>query len=193
VPTQPVAGHNGPPLTSYQQPSHPVIPSTAVPKSHHRIQYNLYPQSLRGAISSIISPHPSPSVNHSNRLQMNHPRKVRPTGWTVSSWKSTTMGGWPIHALCFFLGFFMPPLWWVASFLKVPKTRTIEGGDAEKSEAPDDLQAEFGTCATLVPRLCQAHCVATRCHIVANAVPRHGLCVIVDLCSIHRSCHRFQA
>ncbi|KAJ4482019.1 hypothetical protein J3R30DRAFT_2114483 [Lentinula aciculospora] len=52
-------------------------------------------------------------------------------------------GGSPPHAWLFFLGFIIFPVWWIAIFLKIPRTRSIEGGhDGQKSVVLDDPQVE---------------------------------------------------
>ncbi|KIK57258.1 hypothetical protein GYMLUDRAFT_46518 [Collybiopsis luxurians FD-317 M1] len=52
-------------------------------------------------------------------------------------------GGSPPHAWLFFIGFIIFPLWWYAALLKIPKTRSIEGGhDGQKSVVLDDPQVE---------------------------------------------------
>ncbi|KAJ3715410.1 hypothetical protein C8R42DRAFT_779092 [Lentinula raphanica] len=52
-------------------------------------------------------------------------------------------GGSPPHAWLFFLGFILFPVWWIAAFLKIPRTRSIEGGlDGQKSVVLDDPQVE---------------------------------------------------
>ncbi|KAJ3871531.1 hypothetical protein F5051DRAFT_197010 [Lentinula edodes] len=59
-----------------------------------------------------------------------------PVGWYEG-------GGSPPHAWLFFLGFIIFPVWWIAAFLKIPKTRSIEGGhDGQKSVILDDPQVE---------------------------------------------------
>jgi hypothetical protein len=52
-------------------------------------------------------------------------------------------GGSPPHAWLFFLGFIVFPVWWIAAFLKIRRTRRIEGGhDGQKSVVLDDPQVE---------------------------------------------------
>jgi hypothetical protein len=47
-----------------------------------------------------------------------------------------------VHAWCFFVGFVLFPVWWVAAlFLRTPRTRVV--GD-EKGVSLDDPQIEHG-------------------------------------------------
>ena len=111
-------------------------------------------------ISALVSPH-APSVANSGTFRMRDPRKPPPlqsTPWTLSfptqwqrgesrwalrSW--VARGGSPRHAWLFFIGFIVFPLWWVATFLPIPKTRRLGGTDAEKGVLLDDPQVEHGT------------------------------------------------
>jgi hypothetical protein len=73
------------------------------------------------------------------------PKKVQGTGWALSFKDADNEeNGSPVQAWCFFLGFIIFPIWWVASFLKVPKTRTVGGTDVEKAVVVDDPQVEHG-------------------------------------------------
>ncbi|KAF5369269.1 hypothetical protein D9758_002787 [Tetrapyrgos nigripes] len=61
-----------------------------------------------------------------------------PIGWTEG-------GGSPLHAWLFFAGFIVFPLWWIASFLGIRKTRRIGSGqEGEKGVVLDDPQVEHG-------------------------------------------------
>ncbi|KAJ3830705.1 hypothetical protein F5880DRAFT_1467964 [Lentinula raphanica] len=102
-------------------------------------------------ISALISPH-APSISHPNNsvFHMRDPRKpprIQPTPWSLS-FPQTGEGkgyirGSPPHAWLFFLGFILFPVWWIAAFLKIPRTRSIEGGlDGQKSVVLDDPQVE---------------------------------------------------
>ncbi|KAF7306483.1 WD-REPEATS-REGION domain-containing protein [Mycena indigotica] len=128
-------------------------------------------------ISALISPH-APSIALSsghNAFHMRDPHKppkVQPTGWTLAMgeidmqgshiWRSfTETGGSPLHAWLFFVGFVLFPVWWVASFLQVIRTRTLghdtEGkGQSQGQVVLDDPQVEF-----------DARTWRTRCRIMA--------------------------
>lgn len=115
-------------------------------------------------ISALVSPH-APSVDNSGTFRMRDPRKPPPlqsTPWTLSfptqwqrgesrwalqSW--VARGGSPRHAWFFFIGFIVFPLWWVAAFLPIPKTRRLGGTDAEKGVLLDDPQVEHGVLACI--------------------------------------------
>lgn len=113
-------------------------------------------------ISALISPH-APSITHSGTFHMRDPRRPAPvqiTSWTLSfpsrmedgesrwergSW--VERGGSPLCAWFFFIGFVVFPLWWIASFTGVPRTRRLPGGEAggrEKGVILDDPQVEYG-------------------------------------------------
>ena len=53
-------------------------------------------------------------------------------------------GGSPLHSWLFFIGFILFPLWWIATFLPIPRTRRLGGTDAEKGVTLDDPQVEHG-------------------------------------------------
>jgi hypothetical protein len=83
---------------------------------------------------------------------MRDPRKPAPiqtTSWSLS-FPSSGDGGWverggsPLHAWLFFIGFVLFPLWWIAAFVGIPRTRRLGGTDVEKSVILDDPQVEFG-------------------------------------------------
>lgn len=69
------------------------------------------------------------------------PPKVHPTEWSLRL-RSEDDPGSPFPAWCFFIGFILFPIWWVASFVPIPKTRRLEGTDAEKGVTLDDPQVE---------------------------------------------------
>ncbi|KAJ3810002.1 hypothetical protein F5876DRAFT_42702 [Lentinula aff. lateritia] len=100
-------------------------------------------------ISALISPH-APSISHrpASTFHMRDPRKppkIQPTPWAPALPRTGygEHGGSPPHAWLFFLGFIIFPVWWIAAFLKIPKTRSIEGGhDGQKSVVLDDPQVE---------------------------------------------------
>lgn len=57
----------------------------------------------------------------------------------------------------FFIGFILFPVWWVAALIiRIPKTRSIGGGEAEKGVVLDDPQVEF-----------DARSWRTRCRVMA--------------------------
>ncbi|KAH6912583.1 hypothetical protein BKA70DRAFT_1218753 [Coprinopsis sp. MPI-PUGE-AT-0042] len=109
-------------------------------------------------VSAYLSPH-APSVTPSGTFHMRDPRKpprLQDTPWTLSvptgddteqnRWSSkgwVERGGSPMHAWLFFIGFAIFPLWWVAGWIiPIPRTRRLEGGDAEKGVILDDPQVE---------------------------------------------------
>ncbi|KAK2465285.1 hypothetical protein APHAL10511_002639 [Amanita phalloides] len=117
-------------------------------------------QSLSGAsipISALVSPH-APSLVRRKTFHMHDPRKPGPaqrtswmlslpssgggvgSRWALNSWAER--GGSPLHAWLFFLGFLFFPIWWLASFIRTPKTRRIGGGETEKGVVLDDPQVE---------------------------------------------------
>lgn len=85
---------------------------------------------------------------------MRDPRKPPPiqtTPWSLSlpssgggSWLER--GGSPLHAWLFFVGFLIFPIWWVAAFVGIPRTRRLGGNEIEKGVVLDDPQVEFGEC-----------------------------------------------
>ncbi|KAF9241105.1 hypothetical protein BU15DRAFT_87342 [Melanogaster broomeanus] len=51
--------------------------------------------------------------------------------------------GSPLQAWCFFIGFILFPVWWIAAlFLRIPKTRVVGNADVEKAVTIDDPQIE---------------------------------------------------
>ncbi|RPD56089.1 hypothetical protein L226DRAFT_464595 [Lentinus tigrinus ALCF2SS1-7] len=95
-------------------------------------------------ISALVAPH-APSVSvRSGGYYMRDPRKaprVQPTPWSLRL-NSEDEQGSPIHAWMFFIGFVLFPLWWVASFWRIPQTRRVGGTDTEKAVTLDDPQVE---------------------------------------------------
>ncbi|KAG8214666.1 hypothetical protein J3R82DRAFT_9744 [Butyriboletus roseoflavus] len=96
-------------------------------------------------ISAFISPH-APSVTPSTKFHMRDPRKPpkkpNETPWGLR-FATEDEPGSPLQAWCFFFGFLLFPVWWIAGlFLRVPTTRIAGGVDAEKGVAIDDPQIE---------------------------------------------------
>lgn len=93
-------------------------------------------------ISALVSPH-APSIARSGTFHMRDPRrppkKLAETPWTLH-FRAEDEPGSPVHAWCFFVGFALFPVWWVAAlFLRTPRTRVV--GD-EKGVSLDDPQIE---------------------------------------------------
>ncbi|CAL1713574.1 unnamed protein product [Somion occarium] len=94
-------------------------------------------------ISALIAPH-APSVSRSSTYHMRDPRRpppTRPTSWTLHL-KSEDEDASPFHAWCFFIGFVLFPIWWIASFAPIPRTRQVGGTDTEKAVTLDDPRVE---------------------------------------------------
>jgi len=94
-------------------------------------------------ISALVAPH-APSIARSSQYHMRDPRrppKIMPTEW-VPHFKSDEEEGSPMHAWCFFIGFILFPIWWIAAFFPTPKTREVGGTDTEKAVTLDDPQVE---------------------------------------------------
>ncbi|KAI8986127.1 hypothetical protein BD414DRAFT_487738 [Trametes punicea] len=95
-------------------------------------------------ISALVTPHaPSMSVR-SSMYHMRDPRKpprVHPTHWHLEL-STPDHDGSPVQAWLFFLGFIFFPLWYIASFWRIPKTRQVGGTDTEKAVTLDDPQVE---------------------------------------------------
>lgn len=93
-------------------------------------------------ISALVSPH-APSIAPSGKFHMRDPRrppkKLAETPWTLHFGGEDEPGS-SVHAWCFFVGFVLFPVWWVAAlFLRTPRTRVV--GD-EKGVSLDDPQIE---------------------------------------------------
>lgn len=71
------------------------------------------------------------------------PPKIHPTEWTPHL-RSEDEDASPLHAWAFFVGFILFPIWWLAAFWPIPKTRRVGDGDAEKAVTLDDPQVEHG-------------------------------------------------
>ncbi|KAF8442823.1 hypothetical protein L210DRAFT_3396948 [Boletus edulis BED1] len=97
-------------------------------------------------ISAIVSPH-APSISRSTKFHMRDPRKPsknpQDTPWGLRLATEDEPGS-PIQAWCFFFGFLLFPVWWIAGLLlRVPKTRIAGDVDAEKGVTIDDPQIEY--------------------------------------------------
>lgn len=129
--------------------------------------------SIHGSIpiSALISPH-APSIQGSSVFHMRDPRKprpIQPTPWSLSmplsgdgSWLER--GGSPLHAWLFFVGFLIFPIWWVAVFVGIPRTRRLGGNEVEKGVVLDDPQLEFGE------RLLRVHKASKRLYTTSLAL-----------------------
>ncbi|KAF7317309.1 hypothetical protein HMN09_00466400 [Mycena chlorophos] len=113
----------------------PIPPSTSLP-----ISALVTPRA-----PSVVSTHHAHSYYH-----MSDPRKpprLQPTGWSLHFGDGERQT--QTHAVLFFVGFVLFPVWWGAAFVKVPRTRRVGGGkeDAEKAQKGevvlDDPQLEF--------------------------------------------------
>ena len=96
-------------------------------------------------VGAIIAAHP-PSLGRSSTYHMRDPRRpprVQPTPWSLRM-RSDDEEGSPIHAWLFFIGFVPFPVWWLASFWRIPETRRVGGTDTEKAVTLDDPQVEHG-------------------------------------------------
>ncbi|KNZ78274.1 hypothetical protein J132_01253 [Termitomyces sp. J132] len=123
--------------------SHHTSSPRPIPIAYHAPQRVSSRRSISQAsipISALISPH-APSVAPSTTFHMRDPRKPAPiqsTPWSLSLPAGTAepgegwhgwidRGGSPLHAWLFFVGFVLFPLWWIASLVTIPKTRTLDG------------------------------------------------------------------
>ncbi|KAG9315703.1 hypothetical protein JVU11DRAFT_3350 [Chiua virens] len=118
----------------------PPTPSTS--RKHERRQ-SMSQVSI--PLSAFVSPH-APSISRSSKFHMRDPRKPskkpNDTPWGLR-FATEDEPGSPIQAWCFFIGFLLFPVWWIAAlFLRVPTTRIAGDVDAEKGVAIDDPQIE---------------------------------------------------
>ncbi|KAF8843282.1 hypothetical protein BDN67DRAFT_897518 [Paxillus ammoniavirescens] len=112
-------------------------------RKHHERHQSMSQISI--PISAFVSPH-APSVSTSTRFHMRDPRKPpkKPsdTEWGLRFATDDTPRS-PSQAWCFFLGFVLFPVWWVAAlFLRIPETRVVGDADVEKAVTIDDPQIE---------------------------------------------------
>ncbi|KIP03095.1 hypothetical protein PHLGIDRAFT_121893 [Phlebiopsis gigantea 11061_1 CR5-6] len=115
-----------------------VQPSVA---DSHRSKHSQSESSI--PVGAIIAAHP-PSLGRSSTYHMRDPRRpprVQPTPWSLRL-RSDDEETSPIHAWLFFIGFIPFPVWWLASFLRIPETRRVGGTDTEKAVTLDDPQVE---------------------------------------------------
>jgi len=94
-------------------------------------------------ISALITPH-APSISRSSTYHMRDPQRpprIQSTPWSLR-FRSQDEEGSPVHAWFFFIGFILFPLWWIASFVPIPRTRRVGGTDTEKAVTLDDPQVE---------------------------------------------------
>ena len=118
------------------------LPTPSTTRKHERRQ-SMSQVSI--PISAFISPH-APSITTSTKFHMRDPRKPpkkpNDTPWGLR-FATEDEPGSPIQAWCFFFGFLLFPIWWIAAlFLHVPTTRIAGAVDAEKGVAIDDPQIE---------------------------------------------------
>lgn len=139
-------------------------------------------------ISALVAPH-APSVSiRSGGYYMRDPRKpprVQPTPWTLT-FPSPDEQGSPVHAWAFFVGFVLFPLWWVASFWRIPRTRRVGGTDTEKAVTLDDPQVEHGECLACLSLVIALSRALRRCEVVAVAMSYHVRDLALYLHPVHR-------
>ncbi|KAF9221550.1 hypothetical protein BS17DRAFT_252813 [Gyrodon lividus] len=112
-------------------------------RNHHERHQSMSQVSI--PISAFVSPH-APSISKSTKFHMRDPRKPpkKPddTEWGLC-FATDDKAGSPLQAWCFFLGFILFPVWWMAGlFLRIPKTRVVGDADVEKAVTIDDPQIE---------------------------------------------------
>ncbi|KIY52406.1 hypothetical protein FISHEDRAFT_35252 [Fistulina hepatica ATCC 64428] len=80
-------------------------------------------------ISALITPHaPDASVLSRGTYHMRDPTRppaIKPTPWSLRFVSDAGDPGSPVQAWLFFVGFIIFPVWWIAGFLRIPKTRTL--------------------------------------------------------------------
>ncbi|KAF8895218.1 hypothetical protein BD779DRAFT_1668535 [Infundibulicybe gibba] len=120
-------------------------------------------------MSALISPH-APSISRSSTFHMRDPRNPRPykvhhghypypTPTIIQPLVVRTVGRTrrePLVGMAILFRVPIFPIWWVAAFMTTPKTRRLDGGDAEKGVVLDDPQVEF-----------DAKSWRTRCRVMA--------------------------
>ncbi|KAH7885206.1 hypothetical protein F5I97DRAFT_1811287 [Phlebopus sp. FC_14] len=125
-----------------------VAPSTRsqFPQSSHRKNHERH-QSMSQIsipISALVSPH-APSVSRSTKFHMRDPRKppkkLNDTEWGLR-FATEDEPGSPLPSFCFFVGFVLFPIWWIAALLPIPRTRMAGDAAVEKAVTIDDPQIE---------------------------------------------------
>lgn len=138
-------------------------------------------------LSALVAPH-APSVSvRSSMYHMRDPRKpprIHPTPWSLEL-RNPDQEGSPVHAWFFFIGFVLFPLWYVASFWRIPQTRQVGGSDTEKAVTLDDPQVEHGECPLCRPRT-RLKAILHRRAVVAAALSHYVRGIALDLHSLHR-------
>ncbi|KAG6845614.1 hypothetical protein H0H87_006667 [Tephrocybe sp. NHM501043] len=142
---------------SNTHPNPRALPASYQPLSPQRAPSRRSLSQASIPMSALISPH-APSISRSATFHMRDPRKPAPiqsTPWSLSfptgpaepgeGWRGwADRGGSPLHSWMFFVGFILFPLWWVASFAGIPKTRRLDAGTQEKGVVVlDDPQVEY--------------------------------------------------
>lgn len=133
-------------------------------------------------MSALVAPH-APSITLSSAYHMRDPHKppkVTPTEWSLRL-KGPDDAGSPVQAWCFFVGFVLFPMWWIASFTPIPKTRRVGGTDTEKAVMLDDPQVEHGTHA------CPPFCIwaSTDHRLIRMQTLGHGAIDVVSWPGYH--------
>lgn len=123
-----------------QTPNKSSLTNSIAQNQHHAKRQSMSQASI--PISALVSPH-APSIAPSGKFHMRDPRrppkKLAETPWTLH-FRGEDEPGSSVHAWCFFLGFILFPVWWIAAlFLRTPHTRVV--GD-EKGVSLDDPQIE---------------------------------------------------
>ncbi|KAI0036250.1 hypothetical protein K488DRAFT_82200 [Vararia minispora EC-137] len=70
------------------------------------------------------------------------PQRRLETPWALRR-PSPDAPGSPPHAWLFYAAFLLFPLWWIAALWRIPTTRRLDAGAAEKAVTIDDPQIEF--------------------------------------------------
>ena len=112
------------------------------------------------------------------------PPRVQSTSWVLRL-RSEDEDGSPVHAWCFFVGFILFPIWWVASFWRIPETRRVGGTDTEKAVTLDDPQVEHGEC-TVCLVVCRTYTQFSRRKVVAIPMPHYLRNLTLHIHPLHR-------
>ena len=138
-------------------------------------------------ISALVAPH-APSISRSSTYHMRDPRrppKIQPTEWSLKL-KGPDEDGSPIQAWCFFIGFVLFPIWWVASFTPIPKTRRVGGTDTEKAVTLDDPQVEHGMLYVGLSSCSSRSQFPCRRQVMAQSMSCHVFDIVCNLYTLHR-------